>query len=116
MNHYIHDEVNILFKAIDEKMEKERDQIKIGMDILDIIPAVAINTLWYIIAGERHDLEDERFVHLTHMVLEFFRLGDAFSIVPLNKTLQKIPIINRAFKKQVSIGNELNKFVKVIKI
>jgi len=113
MDHYIQDEVAILFSAINQLMEKQPEQKEVGLDIHGILPAVAINTLWYIIAGVKIDLEDESFVRLTKLVLQFFRLGDVTSPVPLYKFLQQIPIVNRDFKQQEAIGDEINNFVKV---
>jgi len=113
MDHYIHEEVAILFGAIDGLVEKQPKQKEVGLNIHGILPAVTINTLWYIIAGVKNDLEDESFVRLTKLVLEFMRLGSISSPVPLSKMLQKNPIINSSFKKQEDIGDELNNYMKV---
>jgi hypothetical protein len=113
MNQYIHDEVEILLEAIDQMIKKDPEQEQTGMDALSILPAVVINTLWYIIAGVKYDLNNKRFIELTKMVLEFFRSGNNFSVVPFHKILQEIPYINDSFKKQEAIGQKLNLFVKV---
>lgn len=113
MDEYIHEEVIILFNAIDSIAKQQSDHREIGLDLLMIMPAVAINTLWYILAGAKHDLDDEKFIHLTKLVLQFFRMGDQTSPVLVYKFLQKIPIINKKYKQQRACGDELNKFVQV---
>jgi hypothetical protein len=113
MDEYIHEEVSILFDAIDRIAKQQSDHLEVGLDLLTIMPAVAINTLWYILAGAKHDLKDENFMHLTKLVLKFFRLGDQASPVLVYKLLQKIPIVNRNYKQQVACGDEINKFVRV---
>jgi methyl farnesoate epoxidase / farnesoate epoxidase len=114
MDEYIHEEVSILFDAINRIVQKQSDHPEIGLDLLTIMPAVAINTLWYIIAGSKNDLEDEKFMHLTTLVLKFFRLGNQASPVTVYKLLQKIPIVNRSFREQEDCGDELNSFVQVL--
>jgi methyl farnesoate epoxidase / farnesoate epoxidase len=113
MDEYIHEEVYSLFDAINLMTQKQSDHREVGLDPLTIMPAVAINTLWYIIAGTKHDMEDENFLNLTKLVLKFFRLGSQASPVLLSKFLQKIPIINSNFKQQEDCGDELNRFVQV---
>lgn len=113
MDEYIHEEVYILFDAISRITQKQSDPREMGLDLLTIMPAVAINTLWYIIAGTKNDLADENFMHLTKLVLKFFRLGDQASPVSVFKVLQKIPIVNSKFRQQEDCGDELNKFVQV---
>jgi len=113
MDEYIHEEVIILFDAIDRIAKQQSDHRELGLDLLMIMPAVAINTLWYILAGAKHGLDDEKFIHLTKLVLKFFRLGDPTSPVSVYKFLQKIPIINKKHKQQVACGDELNNFVQV---
>jgi len=83
------------------------------VDVLSILPVVAINTLWYIIAGERHELGDKKFVHLTQTVLRFFRISEIDSPVALYKFLQHVPIVNRSFREQQKCGVELCDFVEV---
>jgi methyl farnesoate epoxidase / farnesoate epoxidase len=51
MDEYIHDEVAMLFDAIDLIAQKQSNHHELGFDLLSIMPAVAINTLWYILAG-----------------------------------------------------------------
>jgi len=113
MDAYIHEEAAILFGAIDDLVEKQPEQKEVWLNIHGILPAMTINTLWYIIAGVKNDLEDESFVRLTKLVLEFMRLGSISSPVLLSKFLQKIPIINSSYKKQEDIGDELNNYMKV---
>lgn len=113
MDQYIQEEVSILFNAINRLTQKQSDHHEKGLDLMTILPAVAINTLWYIIAGAKKDLEDEHFMHLTKLVLKFFRLGNQTSTVLLFKLLQKVPIVNSNFKQQEDCGVELNMFVQV---
>lgn len=116
MDQYIHEEVSILFDAISRITQKQSDHSEIGLDVLTIMPAVAINTLWYIIAGAKHDLEDEQFICLTQLVLKFFRLGNQASPVLVYKLLQKIPIVNKNYRQQEDCGDKLNIFVQVNRI
>jgi hypothetical protein len=115
MDDYIHEEVSILFDAID-RIAKQRNHRDAGLDLLTIMPAVAINILWYIIAGAKHDLEDENFMQLTKLVLQFFRLGDPMSPVSNFKLLQKIPIVNSNFRQQEDCCDELNIFIQVYSV
>jgi len=116
MVEYIHEEVSILFDAINRITKKQSDHREVGLDPLKILPAVTINTLWYIIAGTKHELDDANFLQLTQLVLKFFRLGNQASPVGLSKFLQKIPIINSDFRQQEDCGEELNRFVQVFGI
>ncbi|XP_059491009.1 uncharacterized protein LOC132205760 [Neocloeon triangulifer] len=111
MDQFIQEEINVLLSAIRELIEKHPEQTKTGVDVLSILPAVAINTLWYIIAGVKHDLHDERFTRLTQNVLRFFRLGDRNSPVDFFKFLQHVPVINRVYKEQKKFANEINNYV-----
>lgn len=115
MDHYIQEQVQLLFTAIDKKIKQSNENLsQEGLDILPILPVVAINSLWYIIAGERHDLEDEEFVRLTKTVLTFFRVTQFQSPVGIFKVLQYVPIINKNFKEQIRCGTKLCDFVEVI--
>jgi len=116
MDSYIHDEVSILYNAINSITQKQSDHREVGLDLLTIMPAVAINTLWYIIAGIKHEMDDANFLHLTKLVLKFFRLGNPASPVLVSRFLQKIPIINSNFRQQEDCGDEINRFVKVFTI
>lgn len=114
MDHYIQEQVQLLFSAIDTKIiQSKESSSQEGIDILPILPVVAINSLWYIIAGERHDLDDEQFVRLTKTVLTFFRVTQLQSPVGFFKVLQHVPIINRNFQEQLRCGTELCDFVEV---
>ncbi|XP_065335068.1 methyl farnesoate epoxidase-like [Cloeon dipterum] len=112
MDHYIHGEIDILFAVFRDLMAKHPEQKETGHDFLKVLPAVAINTLWYIIAGEIHGLENEHFIRLTRLVLKFFRLGDQTSPVPIYRLLQHIPVINNNFKQQEKCGEEIMTFIQ----
>ncbi|CAB3381964.1 Hypothetical predicted protein [Cloeon dipterum] len=112
MDHYIHSEIDILFAVFRDLMAKHPEQKETGHDFLKVLPAVAINTLWYIIAGEIHGLENEHFIRLTRLVLKFFRLGDQTSPVPIYRLLQHIPFINNNFKQQEKCGEEIMTFIQ----
>jgi len=115
MDHYIQEQVQLLFSAIDSRIKKSNENdSQEGIDILPILPVVAINSLWYIIAGERHDLDDEEFVRLTKTVLTFFRVTQLQSPAGFFKVLQYVPIINGNFLEQIRCGTELCDFVEVI--
>lgn len=103
----------MLFAKIDELMRQQQGQKDLGLDVMSVLPAVAINTLWYIIAGVKHELDDQKFVDLTKTVLRFFRLGDQGSPVNFYRALQHVPFINKVFQQQKQCGFELNNYVKV---
>jgi len=113
MDQYIQEEVSVLFAKMNQLLRNHPEQKETGLDLVSVLPAVAINTLWYIIAGEKHQLDDQKFVDLTQTVLRFFRLGDQSSPVNFYRILQHVPILNRVFQQQKKCGFKLNNFVKV---
>lgn len=113
MDQYIHEEVAVLFTKIDDIVRQQQNEEDLGVDVVSVLPAVAINTLWYIIAGVKHELDDQKFIDLTQTVLQFFRLGDQGSPVNFYRALQHVPFINKVFQQQKQCGFELNNYVKV---
>lgn len=113
MDQYIHEEVAVLFTKIDEIVRQQQNEEDLGVDVVSVLPAIAINTLWYIIAGVKHELDDQEFIDLTQTVLRFFRLGDQGSPVNFFRALQHVPFINTVFQQQKQCGFELNSYVKV---
>ncbi|XP_065336675.1 methyl farnesoate epoxidase-like, partial [Cloeon dipterum] len=111
MDQYIQEEFNVLVAEVEKLAMENPGQQETGLNLMDLLPAVAINTLWYIIAGVKHDLHDENFHHLTKCVLKFFRLGDQNSPVNFYRVLQHVPVINRVYQEQRRCADELNNFV-----
>jgi methyl farnesoate epoxidase/farnesoate epoxidase len=108
MEAFIHDEAHALIKLVDLRISDE------DFDLLPFLSILAINVLWTIMAGKRHDFDDENFLKLTHSVMAMFRLGSQFNPVIFSPTLQNIPIVNSSFKIQTTTTLQIRRFVQVL--
>ncbi|KAF4523114.1 hypothetical protein B566_EDAN003128 [Ephemera danica] len=106
METLIHEEARALISVVDQAISEPE------FNILPLLPVTAINVLWTIMAGQRHDLDNHDFQKLTRSVLAFFRSANVTSPVGSSPLLQKIPIINASHKKRLAISDEIKQFIE----
>jgi cytochrome P450 len=106
MENIIHEECHALLRNVDTTDPE--------FDLLPLLPFSTINVLWTIMTGRRHDFEDKDFLNLTRAVMDFFRYGNPISPVNESTLLQKIPIINASYEKQLKSVNQVVRYIQVL--
>ncbi|XP_059488467.1 methyl farnesoate epoxidase-like [Neocloeon triangulifer] len=81
-----------------------------GVHVHDLLPISVINVLWAMMAGQRHDHEDEEFKELLENITEFTRQGHP--IMMIFTWLRFVPLVNTSFKKLMKSAYILQSYIK----
>lgn len=90
---------------------RQQAQTANGAELHDLFPISVINILWAMMAGERHDHDDQEFKMLLDNITEFTRQGNP--IIMMFPWLRFVPLVNTSLKKLNRSGKILQTYIKV---